>query len=76
MNGDNVSPFSDKQVHLVHPVTPQFVLTLSFKHHATQMQGALAEYMNLMVRAVADGLHMVVTPTDCDGADLFDDGLD
>lgn len=49
MNGDKLSPFSDKQVQLVHPVTPQFVLTLSLEDHATQMQCALAEYMNLML---------------------------
>ena len=30
----------------------------------------------MMLRSVADGLHMVVTPSDGDDADFFGDGLD
>lgn len=49
MNGDKLSPFSDKQVQLVHPILPLVVRLLRLEDHATQMQCALAEYMNLML---------------------------
>ena len=65
-----------EQIKLMHPVLPLIVCTLCLEDHATQMQCALAEHMNLMLRAVADCLHMVVTPTDGDDAYFFGDGLD
>ena len=67
---------SKGQVELVHPVLPTHIVLHRFKDHTSQVRGLLAEYMDVMVRAVADGLVMVFHTASCDCADLFDDGLD
>ena len=63
------------QVELVHPVLPAHIVLDGLEHHTSQVRGLLAEHMDVVVRAVADGLIVVFHTAPCDCADLFDDGL-
>lgn len=54
---------------------PVVVLTLVEEDQAVAMELALPEHMDVLLRAVGDGLDIVVLPSGCDGAEVFDDGV-
>ena len=59
----------------MHTILPAHIVLHRFKDHTSQVRGLLAEHVDVIVRAVADGLIVVFHTAPCDCADLSDDGL-